>query len=325
MSPMTTLCARWTGLWQQACRLVLPATCAGCGRWETSLCPDCATLLGPEAHPALDAAAAGDLPIWAVATYAGPVREMVVAWKTGRREDLGGVLTAALRHAAATWARGHRSLLPEGPVLVVPAPSGPGRRLRGRLVAADLADAVALGLAQGLRDRPAAVTDGGAGAPMVGATRPTRRQGQHAGDGHTVSLVGAVGAACAADATAGGAGPGRTGSPGETRSPGNSGLVVASVDLLRRRHLAGGRHQAGRSARQRRANRATPPRVLADATGAHVLLVDDVVTTGATLAACARAVEEAGAEMLGALVLAATPPSGARAATPPPLAPSGSF
>ncbi|MFF2621494.1 ComF family protein [Oerskovia jenensis] len=42
--------------------------------------------------------------------------------------------------------------------------------------------------------------------------------------------------------------------------------------------------------------------------GATCLLVDDVLTTGATLAACERALEEAGARVLGALVLAATPP-----------------
>lgn len=46
------------------------------------------------------------------------------------------------------------------------------------------------------------------------------------------------------------------------------------------------------------------------ATGAArtVWLVDDVRTTGATLAACAQALKEAGAHRVGALVLAAAPP-----------------
>ncbi|MCL1869340.1 MAG: ComF family protein [Promicromonosporaceae bacterium] len=45
------------------------------------------------------------------------------------------------------------------------------------------------------------------------------------------------------------------------------------------------------------------------------LLLDDVVTTGATLAVAERSLEAAGADVIGAFVLAATPPPG-RAGTP---------
>jgi adenine/guanine phosphoribosyltransferase-like PRPP-binding protein len=38
------------------------------------------------------------------------------------------------------------------------------------------------------------------------------------------------------------------------------------------------------------------------------ILVDDVLTTGATLAAAERTLEDAGHDVLGATVLAATPP-----------------
>ncbi|MFI8526870.1 ComF family protein [Promicromonospora sukumoe] len=80
-----------------------------------------------------------------------------------------------------------------------------------------------------------------------------------------------------------------------------------------------GRDQVGLGARARGRNLAGSVRMTrrgARALGKRsvCILVDDVLTTGATLAAVERALEGCGHDVLGATVLAATPAPGARAA-----------
>lgn len=83
------------------------------------------------------------------------------------------------------------------------------------------------------------------------------------------------------------------------------GTPARLAPVLRRRTT---RDQVGLGSRERGRNLASAIRSTRRTEGRVCMLVDDVLTSGATLAASERALEAAGSAVLGAIVLAATPP-----------------
>ena len=206
--------------------LLLPASCAACGRRGQVVCSVCAaSLLGPAAIRWPTPAPVGLPAPFAVADYAGTARALLLAYK--ERDQVG--LTRVLAHALGT------------------------------------AIAVA---SQGV---------GGVRPPMVVAVPSTRAARRRRGYDHALRLARATG----------------------------SGPVVPALA-----HVRDVRDSAGLSAAERAHNLAgafaVRPRARDVVAGRTVILVDDVVTTGATLADAARALRVEGAVVPAAAVVAAT-------------------
>ncbi|WP_225992875.1 ComF family protein [Actinomadura rudentiformis] len=84
-----------------------------------------------------------------------------------------------------------------------------------------------------------------------------------------------------------------------------AGVRVTRVDALRQRRRVA--DQAGLSSAARAVNLVGAFEVVAPMAGRRVVVVDDVITSGATSAEAARALRAAGADVVGVATVAATP------------------
>jgi predicted amidophosphoribosyltransferase len=214
--------------------LLLGGSCAGCARPGRSVCDGCARLLVAPPRVCWPAPVPAGLPTpTAVAPYAGPVRELLLAHKERARYGLARPLGGALANAVAAAVG---ELADEAAILLVPPPS------------------------------TAAVVRARGHDPVL---RMARR---------AASVLRRNGVACAAAPVL------RVGRP------------VAD--------------QAGLSARQRADNLRDAfevrPGAAAALAGSATVIVDDVLTTGATAAEAARAVRATGAVVVAVAAVAAT-------------------
>ncbi|MEV0591256.1 ComF family protein [Nonomuraea cavernae] len=254
--------------------LLLPQPCVGCGMTGASLCDRCQEDLFADPAPRSPSPRPPGLPeCWSAADYVGPVRRAIVSYKERARVTLAAPLADALAFTVASgMAAEMASGLGTGTVSEMGAGMGAG-------VGAGMASGVAIGVASGMGAGMVAVRPGAGAYTLVPvpSARRTRRARGHDPVGRLAALTAAR--------------LGRLGHRAEVRD------VLAPA-----RRVA---DQTGLDAAGRAANLAGSLRLVRPVDG-PVVLVDDLVTTGSTLAEAARAVRAGGAPVLFAATVAAT-------------------
>ncbi|MGW3102643.1 ComF family protein [Streptomyces sp. NPDC001100] len=301
------------GWWRDLTDLVLPAECGGCGTPRTVLCPECrAALSGAVPSRVRPVPEPSGLPAtYAAAPYADEVRAMLLAHKERGSLALAGPLGAALAGAVRTGlrecrVRGHRAVTGQDGVLAGQCGSSTGQgggsagldgnwmpglgelREEGDEGSEGESDDWAEGAAARARQAPAGARRAPAGPPGPGVGDAPFRSGVQA----PVLLVPVPSARGVVRAR--GHDPARRialAAAGELRRSGTPARVVAV--LRQRRWVA---DQSGLNSRQRLDNLAGALEVVAGGAGllvgGPVVLVDDLMTTGASLWEAARAVRE---------------------------------
>ena len=264
--------------------LALPVACAGCDEPDVGLCRACrAAVRGSPRAVALTAWPDAP-PARAAASYAGPVRSAVVAWKDGGRHDLTGVLARSLADAVLALP----GLFPQVVPAVLPGPSTVGRAgLRPELGWAgpgppfDTSGAVAVassGSSRVARRRSPSVVL----VPIPSSRAARRRRGEQ--------LVVRLALLAAR----------------HVRRAGGAVEVLPALVLVRRVADQSGLDRSGRGANLDHAL-AVRPAAAAVVAGRHCVVVDDILTTGVTVREACRALGEVGARPSGIAICCATP------------------
>lgn len=273
--------------------LLLPADCPGCGA-GVPLCGGCRAGLEQAARRLPVSAGPTAVPVWVVADYGGPTAALIRSWKDGGRRDLARPLSRAL--AAALHAAWLNSAWPDAAWL------NTAWLNTGWLDEAAGPDGAGMDGTRPNAARPGDVGPAGIVVVPVPSGPANRR---HRGGDLVADLARRA--------------------VGELRRQGLAGpgdLRVLPV-LRHRRRVA---DQAGLGVVERSRNLSgalyLPDRWRPLVAGAGVLVVDDVVTTGASAAEAASALGRAGVRVLAVGAVAYTPRRAAEPATEPGWRPS---
>ncbi|MBC6456781.1 ComF family protein [Actinomadura sp. HBU206391] len=263
------------GLLGELLELVLPQCCAGCEAARGLLCPECSGRLGGAAWPARPVPAPVGLPRpWAVAAYESAVRAVILAYKESGRTGLARPLGSALARSAFAAITGGAGGGVTGGAVAGGGVTGGSGVGAGVGVAGDLAGGLG-GVGGRVRRREPVWL-----VPVPSARAATRRRGHDPIRGITAVAVEGLRL---------------------------SGVPARPLSVLRQvRPVA---DQSALTAVERAENLSGALAVARPGVveGRRVIVVDDVLTTGATLAEAARSLRAAGATVAGAAVVAATP------------------
>lgn len=278
--------------WNAFVDLVLPDECRACGRPGAALCGTCRAALEEAPRPVRSGAEAPGLPaVHAAASYSGVVRQLLLAHKERGAMQLARPLGRALASAV-------RSVLGDEAAEAGQAHgggSGPGGgAVESDSVGGDAQEGGGTWCGPVRRGRHAA----------GGRCRRTAAPVQRGGVSGELLLVPVPSASRAVASR--GHDPVCRMALAASRALRGGGFRARVVPVLRHRRPVADQSELSGAGRRRNVAGAFGVRRAAPLRCGGVVLVDDVVTTGSSLAEAARVVADAGGDVLAAAVVAAT-------------------